>query len=122
MNILIVENEHKSALLLKELIEIDPNCNVLDICDSIEATVNYLYANQQILDVVFMDVQLSDGQCYEIFNKITVTLPVVFCTAYDGLTSKDYKNHGIGYILKPFNKIDIKQAILKVEQLKSNTK
>ncbi len=120
MEILIVENEHKSALLLKELIELNPTCHVLNICDSIEATVNYLRLNQQNLDVIFMDIQLSDGQCFEIFDKIVVSLPVVYCASIHSSTLKSPKNHGIDYILKPFNKKDIEHAILKIELLKAH--
>ncbi len=120
MKILIVEDEQKTALLLKELIELHPTYNVVGICDTIEATVTFLQTHQQALDVIFMDIQLSDGQSFEIFDKIAVTLPVVFCTSYDEFTLKAFKNNGIDYILKPFNQSDIHQAILKVEQLKGS--
>jgi two-component system, LytTR family, response regulator LytT len=118
MKILIVEDEQKTAELLKDLIELHPTYSVVGICDTIKAAVNYLRLHQPDLDVVFMDIQLSDGQSFEIFNKVVVTLPVVFCTSYDEFTLKAFKNNGIDYILKPFNKNDIHQAILKVEQLK----
>lgn len=118
MKILIVEDEHRTALMLKEFIEWHPNYSVVDICDSIETAVNYLRAHQQDLDVVFMDIELSDGQSFEIFDKIAVNLPVVFCTSYDEFTLKAFKNHGIDYILKPFSAADIRQTIAKVEELK----
>lgn len=118
MKILIVEDEQKTALLLKEFIEWHPTYAVVSICDSIEKTVDYLRRHQQDLDVIFMDIQLSDGQCFEIFDKISVNLPVVFCTSYDEFTLKAFKNHGIDYILKPFNETDIRQTIAKVEELK----
>jgi two-component system, LytTR family, response regulator LytT len=118
MKILIVEDEQKTALLLKEFIEWHANYNVVGICDSVESAVNYLRQHQQDLDVVFMDIQLSDGQSFEIFDKISVNLPVVFCTSYDEFMLKAFKNHGIDFILKPFNEIDIRQTIAKVEELK----
>jgi two-component system, LytTR family, response regulator LytT len=120
MKILIVEDEHKTAALLKELIELHANYIVVGICDSIESTVNYLLIHQHSLDVIFMDIQLSDGQSFEIFNKISVKLPVIFCTSYDEYTLKAFKNNGIDYILKPFNEKDIHEAILKVEALKGS--
>jgi two-component system, LytTR family, response regulator LytT len=120
MKILIVEDEQKTASLLKELIELHSNYTVAGMCDSIETTVNYLQIHQHNLDVVFMDIQLSDGQSFEIFDKIAVNLPVVFCTTYDEYTLKAFNNNGIGYILKPFNEKDIHQAILKVEGLKGS--
>jgi two-component system, LytTR family, response regulator LytT len=118
MKILIVEDEQKTALLLKEFIEWHPTYNVVAICDSIESAVSYLRQHQQDLDVVFMDIQLSDGQSFEIFDKIAVNLPVVFCTSYDEYTLKAFKNQGIDFILKPFNETDIRQTIAKVEDLK----
>jgi two-component system, LytTR family, response regulator LytT len=120
MKILIVEDEQKTALLLKEFIEWHANYNVVGICDSVESAVIYLRQHQQDLDVVFMDIQLSDGQSFEIFDKISVNLPVVFCTSYNEFTLKAFKNHGIDYILKPFDAMDIRQTIAKVEALKGN--
>ncbi len=120
MKILIVEDEPKTASLLKELIETHPNYTVVGICDSVETATHYLQIHQSYLDVVFMDIQLSDGLSFEIFDKIVVKLPVVFCTSYDEYTLKAFNNNGIGYILKPFNEKDIHQAILKIESLKGN--
>jgi two-component system, LytTR family, response regulator LytT len=118
MNILIVEDEQKTAHLLKEMIEFYPTYRVAQICDSVEATVAYLRSHLPDLDLIFMDIQLSDGQSFEVFDKIAVNLPIVFCTSYDEFMLKAFKNHGIDYILKPFNKKDIEQAIGKVEELK----
>jgi two-component system response regulator LytT len=118
MKILIVEDEHKTAELLKELIELHPNYTVVGTCDSVEATVQYLQIHQHSLDVMFMDIQLSDGQSFEVFDKISVTIPAIFCTSYDDYMLRAFKNNGIGYILKPFNEKDIHQAILKVDELR----
>lgn len=118
MKILIVEDEQKTALMLKEFIEWHSNYTVVSICDSVETAVAYLRQYQQDLDVIFMDVQLSDGQCFEIFDKISVNMPIVFCTSYDEYMLKAFKNQGIDFILKPFNQEDIRQTIAKVEALK----
>ena len=118
MKILIVEDEQRTALMLKEFIEWHPTYTVVSICDSIETAVPYLRAHQQDLDVVFMDIELSDGQCFEIFDKIAVTVPIVFCTSYDAYTLKAFKHQGIDYIVKPFSATDIRQTIAKVEELK----
>ncbi len=120
MKVLIVEDERKTAELLKELVEVYPNYTVVGICDSIEATINYLGLHQQNLDILFMDIQLSDGQCFEIFDKIMVNLPVIFCTAYNDYALKAFKNRGIEYLLKPFNEKDVNNAILKIEALKDS--
>ena len=119
MNVLIIEDENKTAAMLKELIELHHEYLVVNICESIEASVNYLKKNQQKLDLVFMDIQLADGQSFEIFEQIHVNIPVLFCTAYDEFMLKAFKNNGIDYILKPFKEEDIQKALAKVEQLKS---
>ena len=120
MKILIVEDEQRIAALLKEMVETFPNYTVVEICDSIETAVNYLQAHQDDLDFVFMDIQLSNGQCFEIFDKMTITLPIVFCTAYSDLAYKAFKNSGIDYILKPFNEQEIHKTIHKIETLKDS--
>ncbi len=118
MNILIIEDEKNTAELLKGLIERHPQYLVANICDSIEDSVNYLQKNQDKLDLIFMDIQLADGESFEIFEQIEVKIPVVFCTAYDSFTLKAFKNNAIDYILKPVKEHDIEQAISKIEQLK----
>jgi two-component system, LytTR family, response regulator LytT len=120
MKILIVEDEQRTALMLKEFIEWHPNYKVVSICDSIETSVAYLKQHQQELDVIFMDIELSDGQSFEIFDKVAVNLPIVFCTSYDEYTLKAFKNHGIDFIVKPFSAADIRQTIAKVEALKGS--
>jgi two-component system, LytTR family, response regulator LytT len=119
MNILIIEDEKNTAVLLKEFIEQNPAYTVSYICDSIEESVYYLRKNQEKLDLIFMDIQLADGESFEIFEQIEVTIPVVFCTAYDSFTLKAFKNNGIDYILKPIKENDIAQALTKIEQLKA---
>ena len=120
MNILIIEDEKKTAVLLRDMIETHADRLVVNICESIEESVAYLLKNQSKLNLIFMDIQLSDGQSFEIFNQVHIYIPVVFCTAYDDYTLKAFKNNGIDYILKPFKDEDIQQAFAKVEQLKAN--
>jgi len=120
MNILIVEDENQTADLLQEFIEENEQCLVVNISQSIEDTVRYLTKNQSKLDLIFMDIQLADGESFEIFNQIEVTKPVVFCTAFDTYTLKAFKSNGIDYILKPFQQKDINTAISKVELIKSS--
>ncbi len=120
MNILIVEDENKTAELLKEFIEENEECLVVDICQSIENTVKYLTRNQSKLDLIFMDIQLADGECFEVFDQIEVTKPVVFCTAFDEFMLKAFKSNGIDYILKPFQQKDVEAAISKMGLIKSS--
>ncbi len=106
--------------MLKEMIESHPEHLVVNSCESIEASVKYLEKNQHKIDLIFMDIQLADGQSFEIFDQIKVTVPVIFCTAFDEYLFNAFKNNGIDYILKPFKEEDILNAFSKVELLKTN--
>ena len=119
MNILIVEDEPKTAKLLKELIEAqDAGNKVLSICDSIEASVNYIKTTAIKIELFFMDIMLADGNSFDIFRQIKITAPVVFCTAFDDYILTAFKHNGIDYILKPFQEKDIEVAFAKIKQLK----
>ncbi len=119
MNVLIIEDENKTAQLLKEMIENHNDYLVVNICQSITSSVAYLKKNQEKLDLLFMDIQLSDGESFEIFNLIEVTKPVIFCTAFDDFMLKAFKNKGIDYILKPFQQKDVDAALKKVDFIKN---
>jgi DNA-binding LytR/AlgR family response regulator len=120
MNVLIVEDEIKTAKLLKELIESQPDFIVVSIQDSIESTVGYLNKNQKKIDLLFLDIQLADGQCFEIFNHIELNVPIVFCTAYDEYVLQAFKNNGVDYILKPFDDNDVFNALEKIKRLEKS--
>ena len=119
MNVLIVEDEIHTASLLKEFVEKNTGYQVLNICDSISVTVNYLKNFASNIDLIFMDVQLADGESFDIFESKNITVPVIFCTAFDEYIMKAFKNNGIDYILKPFKESDIKNALEKVEGLRN---
>lgn len=119
MNILIIEDELKTAAMLCQLIKLHPEHLVVNVCESIEESVAYLIKNQSKLDLIFMDIQLADGVSFEIFNQIEINIPVIFCTAFDEYSLKAFKNNGIDYILKPFKSEDIEQAFAKVKLLQS---
>lgn len=120
MNVLIVEDEAHTAALLQEIIEQDSDFIVLDKLESIVETVQYLSKYQQNLDLLFFDIQLADGQSFEIFKHIDVAVPIIFCTAYDEYTLQAIKNNGIDYLLKPFKETEIHEALQKYKRLLSN--
>jgi two-component system, LytTR family, response regulator LytT len=120
MNILIIEDEKKTAVMLRDIIEQHADRLVVRVCESIEESVAYLLKNQSKLDLIFMDIQLADGLSFEIFNQVQINIPVIFCTAFDDYTLKAFKNNGIDYILKPFKDEDIQYAFTKVNLLKEN--
>lgn len=117
MNVLIVEDEPHTARLLSDIIEQDTEFMVVRVIDSIVDTIAYLSRYHQNIDLIFMDINLSDGHSFEIFKHIDISIPVVFCTSYDEFTLQAIKNNGIDYILKPFQDKEIHNALNKYKQL-----
>ena len=117
MNVLIVEDEWHTASLLQEIIEQDKDFIVTEKLESIAETVQYLSKYQNNLDLLFFDIQLADGQSFEIFKHIDVVVPIIFCTAYDEYTLQAIKNNGIDYLLKPFREEEIHSSLQKYKRL-----
>lgn len=119
MQIIIIEDELKAAKSLATMIsKLRPGATVAAQLQSIEGAVNYLSRNETP-DLIFMDIQLSDGLCFEIFKSVKIQCPVVFCTAYGEYTMDAIKANGIDYILKPFSKEALQEAFEKVESFKN---
>jgi len=119
MNILIIEDEIKSARSLVNLIaDIRPAAKIVAQLQSISSVVRYL-SEQREPDLIFMDIQLSDGLCFEIFKAVKAHCPVVFCTAFDEYTLEAFRANGIDYILKPFSRDTIVAAFEKVDEFKN---
>ncbi|MBW8683351.1 LytR/AlgR family response regulator transcription factor [Chitinophaga rhizophila] len=119
MNILIIEDELKAAASLAALIsKIRPEARIVSQLQSIKSSVAYL-SEQPPPDLIFMDIQLSDGLCFNIFKAVKIACPVVFCTAFDEYTLEAFKANGVDYVLKPFSKEDIIAAFNKVDELKN---
>ncbi|NII29330.1 response regulator transcription factor [Pseudoflavitalea sp. X16] len=119
MNIVIIEDEIKAAKSLANMITaVRPAAQVVATLQSIESAVSYFSGNE-MPDLVFMDIQLSDGLCFEIFTAVRLRCPVVFCTAYGEYAMEAIKANGIDYILKPFAKEEVQKAFEKVDNLKN---
>jgi len=119
MTIIIIEDEVKTAKALGQLIlSIRPDAQILSYIQSIDGAVSYLLENDQP-DLIFMDIQLADGLCFEIFKNVEVLSPVIFCTAFDEYAIEAFKSNGIDYVLKPFSRESIAQAIKKAGELKN---
>jgi two-component system, LytTR family, response regulator LytT len=119
MKIVIIEDEVKAAKSLANLIlQIKPDATIAASLQSIESSVNYL-SQHAAPDLIFMDVQLSDGVSFEIFKSVKISCPVIFCTAYGEYAMDAIKANGIDYILKPFSKEQLQQAFEKVDNFKT---
>jgi two-component system response regulator LytT len=117
MNIAVIEDEKlTSDDLVDILLELEPYANVVAVLRSVAEAVAYFEKSPQ-LDLIFSDIQLGDGLSFEIFKKVEVVTPVIFCTAYDEYTLTAFKANGIAYVLKPFTKNSIQSAIEKFKML-----
>lgn len=119
MNILIIEDETAAATNLQAILrKVAPTYNVITVLESIEESVEYfLDATQTVPDLVFMDIHLADGESFHIFDKVNITSPIIFTTAYDEYALRAFKVNSIDYILKPIKEEDLRRAIDKLTQL-----
>jgi len=119
MNILIVEDEDLAIKKLKKtLASITDDAVIVGESDSINSTVSWL-ENNPAPDLILMDIELADGQSFEIFNHTEVKSPVIFITSYDEFALKAFKVNSIDYLLKPVQKEDLQNALDKFRQLKT---
>ncbi len=116
MKILLIEDEQPAAKqLTKMLLQYNPNISIIDVLDSVEASVKWL-KTFPAPDAIFMDIQIADGLSFDIFQAVEVTAPVVFCTAFDQYAVKAFKVNAIDYLLKPFELTDLAVAMQRLEQ------
>ena len=119
MNVLIIEDEVKTAKALARLIiTIKPEAKIIASIQSVATAVQFLQENEAP-DLIFMDIQLADGLSFDIFKQVKVVSPVVFCTAYDDYAIEAFKANGIDYVLKPIAEENIRTAFEKVHGLKN---
>ena len=117
MKTLIIEDEVLAAQALEKLLgEVSPETEVLAVLETIEESLEW-FANNEMPDLIFMDIHLADGSAFGIFNKVEITCPVIFTTAYDEYALKAFEVNCIDYLLKPINKKDLKRAVGKYKTL-----
>ncbi|WP_266363098.1 LytR/AlgR family response regulator transcription factor [Tellurirhabdus rosea] len=113
MNVLIVEDEALAVQKLTKLLrETAPTLNVVGVTDGIETTVEWLTSHPSP-DLIMMDIELSDGQSFEIFNLVEVDCPVIFTTSYDEHALRAFKGNSLDYLLKPIRRDELDQAVQK---------
>lgn len=117
MNVLIVEDEKPAAdKLVRLLKETKEQINVVDVLTSVEKTAKW-FLNKIPVDLIFMDIELEDGNCFEIFEICSVQTPVIFTTAYDEYTLKAFKVNSVDYLLKPIASEELEKAIEKYKTI-----
>jgi two-component system, LytTR family, response regulator LytT len=119
MKVAIIEDEILTAEDLADIIaRIAPEAEVIALLHSVKEATEWLGKN--VTDLIFCDIQLGDGLCFEIFKTVTIDSPVIFCTAYDTYALKAFKANGIDYILKPYDESDISNSLAKFNKLRNN--
>ncbi|OXA90013.1 LytR/AlgR family response regulator transcription factor [Flavobacterium hercynium] len=117
MKILIVEDESINASRLKRLLEeLEPDCEILEIIDTVVDTVAWLKSNPTP-DLITMDIRLADGLSFSIFEETTITCPIIFTTAYDEYAIRAFKVNSIDYLMKPIEKNELEYALSKFKSL-----
>lgn len=120
MKIVIIEDEKFLAEELAfSLKSIDSDIEIITFLSSVEEALIY-FDQLRDLDLIFCDIQLTDGLSFEIFKNRVINTPVIFCTAYDEYTLEAFNTNGVDYILKPFSQESLKKSLAKYNWLKKS--
>ncbi|WP_210490254.1 LytR/AlgR family response regulator transcription factor [Rufibacter aurantiacus] len=118
MRILIVEDEAIAARRLRKMVEaLEPGSKIESVLGSVASTVQWLQANPAP-DLLLLDIELSDGQSFEIFAQLDVSCPVIFTTAYDEHAIKAFRLNSVDYLLKPIQEKELQRSLLKLRNMK----
>lgn len=111
MNVIVIEDEKPAARRLKRMLQkLDIDIQVM--LHSVEESLNWFQTNEEP-DLIFLDIQLSDGLSFEIFEVLTIHSAIIFTTAYDEYALKAFKLNSIDYLLKPIDEDELKNAVNK---------
>lgn len=117
---IVIEDEKlASQYLISKLKELAPDIEVETILTDVAGSIQYLSKGTDA-DVIFSDVQLSDGLSFAIFKKVAVDMPVVFITAYDKFLIQAFEHNAIDYLLKPVSDEDLLKALNKYRKLEKH--
>jgi len=114
MQVIIIEDEKPSARRLQRMLNnLDINAEVM--LHSVEESIDW-FQNNEHPDLIFLDIQLSDGLSFEIFENIDIQSAVIFTTAYDEYALQAFKLNSIDYLLKPIDEDDLKKSVSKFKE------
>ena len=121
MKYAIIEDEQIAMQNIDQMIrQLRPHYQKFFQTDTAEETIKFLMSDLKP-DFLFMDIELSDANCFTIFEKVDVKVPIIFTTAYDEYAIKAFTVNSIDYLLKPISKDNLLRAIEKIESLSINT-
>jgi DNA-binding LytR/AlgR family response regulator len=119
MNILIIEDEKPAADKLEIMLKkYDDSINIKNKIDCVIESVKWLSNPENKVDLILMDIQLTDGISFDIFNHVKVTTPIIFTTAYNEYAIEAFKVNSIDYLLKPISYEDLCTSIDKFKNLR----
>ena len=122
MRVIVVEDEQPArAKLIAAIAETDPGIQVVAALEGVRETVDWL-EQHETPDLMFLDIQLSDGQSFEILRRAQVDCPAVFVTALDDYLLDAFETNGIDYVLKPIRNERIAAAIANYRSLREHFK
>jgi len=120
MKVIIIEDESRAAKDLKKMLEkIGADISILTILPSVETAIEWLTDNDAP-DLIFSDIQLGDGLSFDIFKTIKISVPVIFCTAYDEYAIRAFESNSIDYLLKPISEDMLEQSLEKFDGVKKH--
>lgn len=119
MKVIVIEDEPLVAKEMLGMIQgIDASVEIVAVLDSVKNAVAWLNEHAQP-DLIFSDIQLSDGNSFDIFNQVKSTAPIVFTTAYSEYTLRAFKLNSIDYLLKPIETDELRKTLEKFKRIRS---
>lgn len=113
MRAILIEDEMAAAEHLKQMLNaIEPEMDVITRLDSVEQAVKWFETNEHP-DIVFSDIRLADGLCFDLFKQINIEAPLIFTTAYDQYLVKAFDYYSVDYLLKPIQEDKLRNALEK---------
>ena len=121
MNIILIEDEAIAMRMLRKVIlAIEKDAVIVAELESVADALKWFAINRStMVDVIFSDIQLSDGLSFEIFESMSLQLPVIFTTAYNEYAIRAFKVNGVDYLLKPIQEKEVEAALSKLKQTKT---
>lgn len=120
MRVVIVEDEYLAAdMLEKMIIKYDPEIQILKKLNSVESAILW-FKNNNIPDLIFLDIQLTDGTSFDIIKEVELNCPVIFTTAYDQYALEAFQLQSIDYLIKPISQQKLDNSIEKFKKMKGS--
>ena len=121
MRVLIIEDEKPAAEKLELLLnKYDQTIEILNRISTVSKSIEYIQTNQTNIDLIFLDIQLTDGLSFDIFKLVKVEKPIIFTTAFNEYAIEAFKLNSIDYLLKPVSFENLKQALDKIKSMYDN--